>query len=138
MRIKYRDTDLSLLGRIMRAEAVGEGKFGMKLVGNVIVNRVVATCSPFRKLNTLYDVIFQKNAFEGTKSKLFNGGATSLERRLALECIKYWRAYPAYAALYFQAPGKGKPCKERFWGELAGSFKNHCFYTPDNPNACNL
>ena len=29
------------------------------------------------------------------------------ERRLALECIKFWRAHPAYRALYFQAPGKG-------------------------------
>lgn len=138
MRIAYRDTDVSLLGRIMRAEAQGEGQHGMKLVGNVVVNRVAATCSPFKKLDTLYSVIFQKNAFEGTKIPLFQANATTQERRLALNCIKFWRAYPAYAALYFQAPGKGKPCKERFWGKLEGRFKNHCFYAPDNTSECNL
>ncbi len=128
MRIKYRDSDVSLLGRIMRAEAVGEGQFGMKLVGNVVVNRVAATCSPFKKLTTMEQVVFQKNAFEGTTIPLFQGGATTKERRLAMECIKFWRAHPAYRALYFQAPGKGKPCKSEFWGTLEGRFKNHCFY----------
>jgi len=128
MRIKYRDADVSLLGRIMRAEAVGEGQFGMKLVGNVVVNRIVASCSPFKKLTTMEQVVFQKNAFEGTTIPLFQGGATTKERRLALECIKFWRAHPAYRALYFQAPGKGNPCKSEFWGTLEGRFKNHCFY----------
>lgn len=49
MRVRYRDVDVDYLGRIMRAEAVGEGVLGMKLVGNVVVNRVVYSCQPFKK-----------------------------------------------------------------------------------------
>ncbi len=138
MRVRYRESDVSLLGRLMRSEAQGEGNFGMKLVGNVVINRAVAQCSPFRKLNTIESVIMQKNAFEGTKTPLFQAGATTLERRLAQDCIKFWRANPAYAALYFQAPGKGKPCKTRFWGKLEGRYKNHCFYSSDSDEDCGL
>ena len=127
-RIKHTTKEVNTLARLIKAEAVGEGNQGMLLVGNVVVNRVVAKCSNFRKTNTLTKVIFQKNAFEGTTIPLFQGGATTKERRLALECIKFWRAHPAYRALYFQAPGKGNPCKSEFWGTLEGRFKNHCFY----------
>ena len=132
MRIRYKDKEVDLLARIMRAEAVGEGLFGMKLVGNVVVNRVAASCSPFKKITTLEQAIFQKNAFEGTKIPLFNGGATTKERKLAMECIRFWRAYPAYRAIYFQAPGKGNPCKQEFWGPFEGRFKNHCFYNSES------
>ena len=45
MRVTYREKDLVLLCKIMRSEAQGEGVFGMKLVGNVVVNRAVAKCS---------------------------------------------------------------------------------------------
>lgn len=40
MRVKYRDLDVELMSRMMRAEAVDEGKLGVLYVGNVIVNRV--------------------------------------------------------------------------------------------------
>lgn len=138
MRVTYREKDLVLLCKIMRSEAQGEGVFGMKLVGNVVVNRAVAKCSPFKKLKTLEDVIMQPNAFEGTTTPLFLSAPTTQERRIALQCIKFWRAYPAYSALYFQAPGKGKPCKENFWGTLAGRFKNHCFYNSSTGEDCGL
>ena len=52
-RIPYNSKEIELLARIMRAEAIGEGVFGMKLVGNVVVNRVVATCKPFKNKNTV-------------------------------------------------------------------------------------
>ena len=39
-RCKYTNAEVSLLGRLIRSEAVGEGNFGMMLVGNVVVNRV--------------------------------------------------------------------------------------------------
>ncbi len=138
MRVHYRENDISLLGRLMRSEAQGEGPFGMKLVGNVVVNRVVARCSPFKKRNSIEEVIMQKNAFEGIKTPLFQAGATNLERRLAFDCIKFWRADPAYKALYFQAPGKGKPCKSKFWGQFEGRYKNHCFYSSDTDEDCGL
>ena len=39
--IEYNSTDLDLMARLMRAEALGEGDLGMLMVGNVIVNSTV-------------------------------------------------------------------------------------------------
>lgn len=136
MRVRYRDVDVNILARIMRAEAQGEGIFGQKLVGNVVVNRVAYNCKPFKNIKTIYDAVMQKNQFEGTKIGLFMGQANSSERKYALDCIKFWRANPAYSALYFQNPGKGKPCKKDWYGVFAGKYKNHCFYDPEK--LCNL
>ena len=47
-RIIYNDSDVELLARIMKAEALGEGEEGMLMVGNVVVNRVVANCDVFK------------------------------------------------------------------------------------------
>lgn len=58
-RIKYREADVDLMARMMRAEAEGEGKQGMLYVGNVIVNRAVSDCLDFRDVRTIEDVIFQ-------------------------------------------------------------------------------
>ena len=106
----YNSKEIELLARIMRAEAIGEGVFGMKLVGNVVVNRVVATCKPFKNKNTVNEVIFQKNAFEGTTAPLFNGRPNEQLKKIAKDCITFWRAEPAYSALYFYAPGKNNKC----------------------------
>lgn len=137
-RVAYNSSEISLLARLMRSEALGEGKFGMKLVGNVVTNRVVAPCLTFKNINTVTQAVYQKGQFEGTKTSLFKAGATNTERKLAIDCLKFWRADPAYAALFFQNPGKGKSCKNRFFGTFAGRFKNHCFYNPDNRKQCNL
>ena len=137
-RVRYREKEVDLLGRLMRAEAGGEGKTGMLLVGNVVINRVVANCLTFKNINTIYDAIFQPGQFEGTQIPLFNGRATTNEKQLALRCINSWRQDPAYYALFFQNPGKGKECKTRFWGKFAGRYRNHCFYNPDNIKQCNL
>ena len=58
-RVKYRDADVDLVARMMRAEAEGEGKQGMLYVGNVIVNRAIADCLDFNDVRTIEDVIFQ-------------------------------------------------------------------------------
>lgn len=136
MRVKYNSKEVDLLARIMRAEAVGEGVFGMKLVGNVVINRVFYNCKPFKHIKTIYDAVYQKNQFEGITIDLFKTKATTVEKNRALECIKHWRAYPAYSALYFQNPGKGKSCNMNWYGVFAGRFKNHCFYDPERK--CNL
>lgn len=136
MRVRYRTADVNILGRIMRAEALGEGVFGMKLVGNVIVNRVVYSCSPFKRITTINQAVMQKGQFEGTQIGLFVGNATAQEKKLAMDCIKFWRADPANRALYFQNPGKGKSCKKDWYGVLVGRYKNHCFYNPEK--LCNL
>lgn len=137
-RVRYREKEVDTLGRLMRAEAGGEGKKGMLLVGNVVINRVKARCLTFKKVNTITDAVFQKGQFEGIKIPLFNARATAAERELALRAINSWRQDPAYDALFFQNPGKGKSCKTRFWGKFAGRYKNHCFYDPDDVKSCGL
>ena len=49
--IKYNESELKLLARLMRAEAEGEGELGMLLVGNVAVNRVRARCLDYYYTN---------------------------------------------------------------------------------------
>lgn len=137
-RVSYKSSEVDLLARLMRAEAVGEGRFGMKLVGNVVINRVATKCLNFKNINTITKAIYQKNQFAGIKIKLFYGAATSVERRLALDTITYWRAYPAYRAIFYENPGRNKPCKKRFYGPYAGKYKQHCFYNADDKANCKL
>ena len=71
--IDYTDVDLDFLARLMRAEAIGEGEYGMLLVGNVVVNRLVCNSPDFEKLTTIQSVIFQTpGGFAGVKSDLFS------------------------------------------------------------------
>ena len=44
-RISYTEKEVELLARLIKSEALGEGEEGMLLVGNVVVNRVVANPS---------------------------------------------------------------------------------------------
>ncbi|RKJ23878.1 cell wall hydrolase, partial [Butyricicoccus sp. 1XD8-22] len=87
-RVKYRDKDVDLVARMMRAEAEGEGNQGMLYVGNVIVNRAVADCLDFKDVRTIEDVIYQVQggnySFEAVqKGNLFYNPARDNERRLA-------------------------------------------------------
>ena len=138
LRCRYSTSEVSLLARLMRSEAIGEGVFGMQLDGNVVVNRVVAKCKEFKKQKTITDVIFSKNAFDGINTHLFKSGSNAKERTYALRTIRYWRADPATHALYYYAPGKGNSCKESFYGKFFGRYKGHCFYNPPNIKDCGL
>ena len=53
MLINYTNKELDLLARIMRAEAQTEGNLGMLMVGNVVVNRVIADCYTFKNINSI-------------------------------------------------------------------------------------
>ena len=55
-RISYTEKEVELLARLIKSEALGEGEEGMLLVGNVIVNRVVANCDIFRKVRTISEL----------------------------------------------------------------------------------
>ena len=57
MLINYTNKELDLLARIMRAEAQTEGNLGMLMVGNVVVNRVIADCYTFKNINSIEDAI---------------------------------------------------------------------------------
>lgn len=132
MIVKYTDKELELLARLMRAEAVGEGKLGMLMVGNVGVNRVLADCLVFKDINSLNEMIFQSpGGFSGTSSSLFYGNPTELEKDLARRVVRGEYYFPATNALWFYAPTSGTTCKSTWWDqELAGRYKNHCFYKP--------
>lgn len=137
MLIEYTDSDVILLARIMRAEALSEGELGMLMVGNVIINRLIANCHTFKNLRTISDVIYQKNQFVGTSSSLFQSNPTSQERELAKRILNGEYYYPATNALWFYSPSKGSSCKTTWYNQkLAGRYKNHCFYNPD-PGICN-
>ena len=131
MLIKYSDKELDLLARIMRAEALAEGELGMLMVGNVVVNRVIANCLTFKNIRTITDAIYQANQFVGTKSSLFNSKATSNELQLAKRVLEGEYYYPATDALWFYAPKSGSSCQNVWYDQmLAGRYKNHCFYRP--------
>ena len=136
MIVKYNTKELDLLARIMRAEALNEGNLGMLMVGNVVVNRVLANCLTFKNINTITDAIYQANQFVGTKSSLFTGSATTIEKKLAKRVLDGEYYHPATNALWFYAPGTNKSCKPTWYNEsLAGKYKNHCFYEP-SPGTC--
>lgn len=131
MLIKYSDYELNLLARIMRAEALAEGNLGMLMVGNVVVNRVLADCLTFRNIRTVTDAIYQKNQFSGTNNSLFNGVPTTTEKQLAKRVLDGEYYYPATNALWFYAPGNGVPCRNTWYNQpFAGKYKKHCFYKP--------
>lgn len=140
MLINYNTKELELMARLMRAEALGEGETGMLLVGNVIVNRVVASCNIFENARTIYDVIYQNpGGFSGINTPLFQSSPTSLEKRLAKRCLQGETFFPATHALWFYAPKKKEPCKTTFFSQpLAGKYKSHCFYVPEEGTCTEL
>ena len=136
MLIKYTDKELDLCARLMRAEALSEGELGMLMVGNVIVNRAIANCLDFKNVRSITDAIYQKNAFVGVNSNLFNSKSTTKEKELAKRVLKGEYYHPATNALWFYSPKKGEECKETWFKQRnTGRYKGHCFYAPD-PGIC--
>lgn len=132
MLLNYTSKELDLLARIMRAEALNEGNLGMLMVGNVVVNRAIASCLTFSNVRTITDVIYQPNQFVGTESSLFQSRSTSAEQALAKRVLNGEYYHPATHALWFYAPSPGTNCKNTWYGqEFAGKYKNHCFYKPE-------
>lgn len=133
MLINYTSKELDLMARLMRAEALAEGNLGMLMVGNVIVNRAIASCYTFKNIRSIYDVVYQSpGGFSGINSSLFNGASTTKEKALAKRCLNGEYYYPATHALWFYAPGTSS-CKATWYEQpFSGSYKNHCFYRPDS------
>lgn len=136
MLVSYNSKELNLLARIMRAEALNEGGLGMLMVGNVVINRVIASCLTFKNITTITKAIYQPNQFVGTNSSLFQARPTKFEKDLAQRVIRGEYYYPATNALWFYAPPKNTTCKATWYQQnLAGRYKNHCFYKP-KPGVC--
>ncbi|MCC3357707.1 cell wall hydrolase [Bacillus sp. REN16] len=138
-RVKYTDKDVDLVARMMRAEAEAEGRLGMLMVGNVIVNRAVADCLDFKDVRSIRDVIFQVQggnfSFEAVqKGNLFYNPAREVEKKLARQTLTHWRQHPSKYSLWYFNPYA--PCPPTWYGQpFAGQFKNHCYYEPQ-PNTC--
>ena len=131
MLLNYTSKEIDLLARLMRAEALNEGNLGMLMVGNVVVNRAIASCLTFTNIRTITDAIYQANQFVGTKSSLFQARSTTTEKNLAKRVLNGEYYHPATHSLWFYAPGANKNCKNTWYDQqLAGSYKNHCFYEP--------
>ncbi|MCG1023296.1 cell wall hydrolase [Sutcliffiella horikoshii] len=133
-RVKYTDSDLALVARMIRAEAEGEGQQGMLYVGNVIVNRAIADCLDFKEVRTIPQVIYQVQggnySFEAVqKGNVFYNRARGVEKRLAKKTLDYWREHPAKFALWYFNPYA--PCPPTWYDQpFAGQFKQHCYYEP--------
>lgn len=138
-RVQYTSSDVNLVARMMRAEAEGEGRLGMLMVGNVIVNRLKANCLDFRGLRTIRQVIFQVQggnySFEAVqKGNVFYNPARSVERRLAKLTLDYWREHPSKYALWYFNPYA--PCPPTWYNQpFTGQYKQHCYYEPQ-ANTC--
>ncbi|MFD2640191.1 cell wall hydrolase [Piscibacillus salipiscarius] len=133
-RVAYNENDVNLVARMMRAEAVGEGRLGMLMVGNVIVNRTAADCLDFEDLRSIEDVIYQVQggnySFEAVqKGNMFYYRARGTEKKLARQVLDYWRQHPAqYALWYFNPYGQ---CPSTWFGQpFTGQYKEHCYYEP--------
>ncbi len=133
-RVKYTDSDVALVARMIRAEAEGEGKQGMLYVGNVIVNRAIADCLDFKEVRTIPQVIYQVQggnySFEAVqKGNVFYNRARGVEKRLAKKTLDFWREHPAKFALWYFNPYA--PCPPTWYDQpFAGQFKQHCYYEP--------
>lgn len=128
--IKATDKDIQMLGRLMRAEAEGEGELGMLMVGNVSVNRVLGNCLDFREIRTIPQMAFQSpGGFEAVQKPYFYQRARERDTRLARRVVKGERTHPASNALWFFRPTGSCPAT---WYNQAntGRFKAHCFFAP--------
>ena len=104
--VRATSSDIDLMARLLRAEAEGEGKQGMLLVGNVGINRLRANCSDFKGLRTIPQMIYQEHAFEAVTHGYFYQRARESEKTLARRNINGERFWPAKFSLwYFKPPG---------------------------------
>lgn len=138
MIVKCNDKEKSLLARLMRAEAKGEGNLGMLMVGNVGLNRVIVKCLSFKNIRTITEMVFQSpGGFSGIKSPLFYGNPTKNELNLVNRVLRGEYYHPATNALWFYACNKNEVCSSTWWNQkYAGKYKNHCFYEPEK-GVCN-
>ncbi|MFT8363629.1 MAG: cell wall hydrolase [Sporolactobacillus sp.] len=128
--VQFTNNDVSLLARLMRAEAEGDGQLGMLLVGNVGVNRVLGNCLDFDDIRTIPQMVFQSpGGFEATQKGYFYQAARTQDKRLARRVLNGERFHPATNALWFFQPSGACPAQ---WYDQwnSGRFKAHCFFQP--------
>lgn len=90
--------DVSLLARIISAEARGEPYEGQVAVGAVILNRIKHPSFP----NTLAGVIYQPGAFSAINDGQFNEPVADISRRAAQDALN--GVNPIGEAIYYYNP----------------------------------
>ncbi len=93
----YQD-DVFLLASIIHGEARGEPYEGQVAVGAVVLNRVASDEFP----NTLYDVIFQRGAFDAVWDNQFYLPPDEMALSAARDALNGWD--PVNGALYYWNP----------------------------------
>ncbi|WP_182200849.1 cell wall hydrolase [Paraliobacillus salinarum] len=128
--VRHTSEDIDLLARLMRAEAEGDGRLGMLMVGNTGINRVRSDCLDFKDIRSIRDMVFQSpGGFEATQKGYFYQAARDVDRDLARRTIKGERFHPATRSLWFFRP-EGS-CPAQWYGQWnSGRYKSHCFYAP--------
>ncbi|MFG6147270.1 cell wall hydrolase [Halobacillus sp. B23F22_1] len=128
--VPFNEEDVKLLARLMRAEAEGDGKQGMLMVGNTGVNRVRADCLDFKDIRNIRNMVFQSpGGFEATQKGYFYQRARQRDINLARRVINGERFSPATNTLWFFMP-QGE-CPATWFGQPnVGRFKSHCFFAP--------
>ena len=97
---KYSKSDLTLLAKLIAAEARGESYKGQVAVGAVVLNRVSHASFP----DTIAGVIYQKGAFSCVNDSNWNVSPNSTSLKAAQDCINGWD--PSGGAIYYYNPSK--------------------------------
>ncbi|ADG83770.1 spore cortex-lytic protein [Thermincola ferriacetica] len=112
--------EITLLARVINAEAGAEPYEGKVAVGAVILNRVESPSFP----NTLAGVIYQPGAFESVSNGTINKPPSKESLRAAQDAMNGWD--PVYGALYFWNPGK--PVNKWIWSrKIIQRIGDHVF-----------
>ncbi|WP_173918516.1 cell wall hydrolase [Halobacillus sp. Marseille-Q1614] len=128
--VPYNQQDVNLLARLIRAEAEGDGKLGMLMVGNTGINRVRAECLDFKDIRSIQRMVFQSpGGFEATQKGYFYQRAREKDKQLARRVINGERFHPATNTLWFFMPQGA--CPATWYGQSnVGRYKSHCFFAP--------
>ncbi len=94
----YRETEVSLLSRLVNGEARGEPYIGQVAVAAVVLNRVKHPSFP----NTISGVIFQSGAFDAVWDGQFDLEPTTSCVRAARDALNGWD--PTGGCIYYYNP----------------------------------
>ena len=97
---KYSSGDVTLLAKVISAEARGEPYEGQVAVGAVVLNRVAHPSFP----NSVSGVVYQSGAFSAVTDSNWSAAVTSSAKRAAQDAINGWD--PSGGALYYYNPAK--------------------------------
>lgn len=97
---KYSSSDISLLAKVISAEARGEPYEGQVAVGAVVLNRVAHPSFP----NSVSGVVYQSGAFSAVTDSNWSAAVTESAKRAAKDAINGWD--PTGGAIYYYNPAK--------------------------------